>query len=200
MQINKQVATLLLASGLVVGGLGAGVLMTPSPGVSLAAPVSQGQPVNAEEDQVQEPSYVGSIPAQTKDGVNEVDEAAALQGQAKISAGDAEAAALAANPGATVVKTEMDNENGALVYSVELASGLDVKVDAGNGAILATDPSNDTELNEADDTEDAPTDAEDTDTVQNEQEDGDQDNVQEEHDGQPDDATEVGTVESTVGQ
>jgi uncharacterized membrane protein YkoI len=30
----------------------------------------------------------------------------------------------------------LDNENGSLVYSVELSNGTDVKVDASNGAVL----------------------------------------------------------------
>jgi uncharacterized membrane protein YkoI len=34
---------------------------------------------------------------------------------------------------------ELDNENGVVVYSVELDNGLDVKVDAGNGNILHTE-------------------------------------------------------------
>lgn len=89
----------------------------------------------------QMPSYTGSIAVDqaATEGMSEADESAALQGQATISAADAEAVALAANPGATVVKTELDNENGALVYSVELNNGADVKVDAGNGSILFTD-------------------------------------------------------------
>ncbi|GAB4536851.1 MAG: hypothetical protein Fur0018_27600 [Anaerolineales bacterium] len=87
----------------------------------------------------QDPSYAGSIAVSQSEGASEADEAVALQSQATISAADAEAAALQANPGATVVKTELDNENGALAYSVELSNGADVKVDAGNGAILFTD-------------------------------------------------------------
>ena len=62
-----------------------------------------------------------------------------MQGKAIISAADAEAAALAANSSATVIKTELDNENGVLVYSVELSNGKDVKVDAGTGEILYTE-------------------------------------------------------------
>jgi len=113
--------------------------------------VEDGQPDGAEmpeseapgapDDSVQDPSYTGSVAvdqAQTE-GMSEADESATLQGKATISAADAEAAALAANPGATGVKTELDNENGALVYSVELSNGADVKVDAGNGSILFTD-------------------------------------------------------------
>jgi uncharacterized membrane protein YkoI len=87
------------------------------------------------------PSYTGSItvsPSQDS-GLSESEEATALQSQAKIPASDAETAALAANPGATVTKSEIDNENGALVYSVELSNGSDVKVDAGTGQVLHTE-------------------------------------------------------------
>ena len=95
----------------------------------------------------QSPSYTGSIAVDqtATDGMSEAGEAAALAGQAKISVEEAKAAALAANPGATVVKAELDNENGALVYSVELSNGSDVKVDAGNGAILHTETGGDNE-------------------------------------------------------
>jgi uncharacterized membrane protein YkoI len=87
------------------------------------------------------PSYTGSLTVTeaTTAGKHEADEATALASQAKITIEQAKAAALAANPGAIVIKAELDNENGTLVYSVELSSGADVKVDAGNGAILHTD-------------------------------------------------------------
>jgi uncharacterized membrane protein YkoI len=90
---------------------------------------------------VQDPTYAASvaISPDLNSGLSEADEAAALRAQATVSATEAESAALSANPGASVVKTELDNENGALVYSVELSNGADVKVDAGNGAILHTD-------------------------------------------------------------
>lgn len=70
---------------------------------------------------------------------SEAEEAAALQAKATISAADAEAAALAANSGTSAVKTELDNENGVLVYSVELSNGNDVKVDANTGKVLHTE-------------------------------------------------------------
>lgn len=93
---------------------------------------------NVEE---QQPHYTGSITVDESqyEGMSEADEAAALQAKATITSAEAEAAALAANPGTTVVKTELDNENGVLVYSVELSNGMDVKVDAGNGKILHTE-------------------------------------------------------------
>ncbi len=59
-----------------------------------------------------------------------------LSSLALITAEQAQEAALAAYPGATVTEVELDNENGCLVYSVELGNDLDIKVDAGNGVIL----------------------------------------------------------------
>jgi uncharacterized membrane protein YkoI len=85
---------------------------------------------------VQEPQLNGSIavPEGQGEGVSEADEAGALAPLAKITPDDASAAAQAEVPG-QVQKVELDNENGSLVYSVEIG-GKDVKVDAGTGAVL----------------------------------------------------------------
>jgi len=93
----------------------------------------------------QQPQYTGSITVDEAqyEGMSEADEAAVLQSKATISAADAEQAALAANSGTTIVKTELDNENGVLVYSVELSNGMDVKVDAGTGTVLHTEQAGD---------------------------------------------------------
>lgn len=116
--------------------------------------VEDGQPDSVEDPGAEDagpdeqmPIYTGSISVDqtATEGMSEADETATLQSQATISAADAEAAALAANPGTTAVKTELDNENGVLVYSVELSNGADVKVDAGNGSILFTDSGTDSE-------------------------------------------------------
>jgi len=113
------------------------------------AQVSQPAAIEAPEtdsglDQ-QSPAYTSSISVgqTSNDGKSESGEAAALASQAKISIEQAKTAALAANPGTSVVKAGLDNENGALVYSVELSNGSDVKVDAGNGAILHTEAAGD---------------------------------------------------------
>mgnify|MGYP000454026272 CR=1 FL=1 len=66
-------------------------------------------------------------------------ESAALQELATISAADAEAAALADSPGATVIETELDKENGQVVYEVELDNGTEVIVDAADGTVLGTE-------------------------------------------------------------
>ncbi len=92
------------------------------------------------EENVQDPIYAGSI------SVPENMSDQNLAGLAKITASDAENAALAQFPGATVIKTKLDNENGTLVYSVELqtTSGIkDVKVDAGTAQILYTNSGGD---------------------------------------------------------
>ncbi len=61
---------------------------------------------------------------------------------AKISMDNAINAALKEVPG-KVLRTELENEDGYLVYGVEIAKAdhqiVDVKVDAGNGKILKTD-------------------------------------------------------------
>ena len=46
---------------------------------------------------------------------------------------------MTANPGTTATDTELDNEDGFLVYSVELDNGIEVKVDPGNGKVLHTE-------------------------------------------------------------
>lgn len=80
---------------------------------------------------------------------------------AGITKENAEEIALAANPGASVVKTELENENGTLVYSVDITTAngnlIEVGVDATSGEIIATDtnPEDDgSDAEEADDTAD----------------------------------------------
>jgi hypothetical protein len=68
---------------------------------------------------------------------------AALAGMAKISLDSALQKALKAVPG-TVLRAELENENGYLVYGVEIAKVdrqiVDVKIDAGNGKVLKIEP------------------------------------------------------------
>jgi uncharacterized membrane protein YkoI len=80
----------------------------------------------------QSPTYMCSITVTENQEGN-------LASLAKITADQARDAALAANPGTTATQVELDNENGCLVYSVELSNGADVKVDAGNGQVLHTE-------------------------------------------------------------
>ena len=46
---------------------------------------------------------------------------------------------LEANPGTTVLKTELEKENAVLVYEVELDNKLEVMVDANSGQIVGTE-------------------------------------------------------------
>lgn len=71
--------------------------------------------------------------------IHVTEDQANLASLARISADQAVQAALAAHPGTAANKVELDSENGCLVYSVELTNQSDVKVDAGNGHVLATE-------------------------------------------------------------
>ena len=52
---------------------------------------------------------------------------------------EARAATEAASPGTKALEVELENENGTIVYEVELDNGLDVPVDTANGNILNTE-------------------------------------------------------------
>jgi hypothetical protein len=74
---------------------------------------------------------------------NEASEPALNPAQVKVTADQARAAALAKFPGATVKRVELQDENGTLVWGVELtdASGAaqDVKVDGASGQVLSVE-------------------------------------------------------------
>jgi uncharacterized membrane protein YkoI len=92
----------------------------------------------ADEGKTQEPTYESSIKVKEQNH-GERGEAARLATLARINSTQAASAALAQVPG-TVLKAELDNENGNLVYSVKVKTASnevkDVKVDAGNGKVL----------------------------------------------------------------
>jgi uncharacterized membrane protein YkoI len=107
--------------------------------VAIAGGGSNGDAVQNRETQeaaqvqdVQEPSYQASVKVAEPEPQD-------LSGLEKITADQAKEAALAAEPGSTITKVELDNENGNLVWSVEFSSGVEVKVDAGNGQVLHTE-------------------------------------------------------------
>ena len=67
------------------------------------------------------------------------DDDAATPDLARVTADQAREAALARVAGATFVRTELEEEDGFLVYEVELrraADEVDVLVDAGSGEVL----------------------------------------------------------------
>ena len=86
-------------------------------------------------------------------------EESAYPGLAKISFEQAKDIALA-NVQGEVLKIELEDENGFLVYGVEIVTPektiTDIKVDAGNGKILLIekDPPDDSRDNDRDDKED----------------------------------------------
>ncbi|MGO0122361.1 PepSY domain-containing protein [Desulfothermobacter acidiphilus] len=141
-----------LAAGLfaatAVTGMGFGLVKAKAntgaiPGATPAAVQNQ---ANTQVEE-QQPNYTGSIRVNEPQQDNEQAEAQYLQSLAKITPDQARAAALQAVSG-QVKKVDLDNENGYLVYSVEVqtATGLvDVKVDAGDGKVLAKDSGQDSE-------------------------------------------------------
>jgi uncharacterized membrane protein YkoI len=146
--MKKKILVGLLASGLVLTSIGlSGVNHGVFASKTSSTPAVQTVATNQEnvDANVQEPSYAGSIKVSESNYTSESDESAALQSLAKITAAEAEKAALTQVPG-TVVKTTLDNENGNLVYSVEIkessGSVKDVKIDAGNGSVLIVEADN----------------------------------------------------------
>jgi len=64
-----------------------------------------------------------------------------LASLAKITAEEAKVKALTGQPdGTTVIEVELENEDGCLVYGVELSNGSEVTIDAGNGKVLQVEP------------------------------------------------------------
>lgn len=117
------------------------------------------EPAETGETNEQDPAITGSIPVQpgVTDGKTEAEEQAALQALATISPEQAQAAAVAANPGTTATKVELGAENGFLVYDVELSNGLELKVDAGDAKILHTEQAGaDNEVGEQDELNEGP--------------------------------------------
>ncbi len=140
---RRLIYTGALALGIVAGGSGLAAAATNQTAPSTAADQAGAEPDDAA------PTYTASITA--PDDENEAN----LATLATITADDATAAATAAT-GGTAGETELENENGNVVYGVEvtLPDGTmrDVKVDAGNATILAqaADEPDGNEADEAD--------------------------------------------------
>ncbi len=121
---------------LIAGGVAAAALAIGGTGVAIAQ--SGDDP---------KPAYTSSVTVADSAAESKAGDSA-LGGLAKITPDQAKAAALAAVPG-TAEKVELENENGNVVFGTEVttASGarVDVKVDAGNGAVLAQEPEDDKE-------------------------------------------------------
>lgn len=156
----KSTVKQVIATGTLVTALALG-----STGVAVATTGAASPPANSGTSE-QDPSYVGTIPAPsdgtadagetegaegpdgtegtegTDDTAAEAAESASLSGLAKVSPEAATAAALKAVPG-TAGAAQLENENGYVVYGVEITAAdgsvVDVKIDAGDGSVLAQD-------------------------------------------------------------
>ncbi|HNY20885.1 MAG TPA: PepSY domain-containing protein [Treponemataceae bacterium] len=80
-----------------------------------------------------------ALNADAKSGLNQLyTSSLALGATPKITANQAQIAALSANPGTVSSSVELESEYGQLIYSVALNTGAEVKIDAGNGKVLYT--------------------------------------------------------------
>lgn len=164
MNVRKTITTSALALGVLAGS--AGIASAVSSQGSTAQP---SLPTSTVEDETQDPILNGSVQSPEIEGQSEADESAALASLASITADDAGQAALAANPGAAVNGVQLGNENGSVVYEVDMtdASGaaIEVKVDAGDGAVLAQESGDDEAGEGAEGTESEADDSTETDGV-----------------------------------
>ncbi len=89
-------------------------------------------------DNTQDPKFTSSIKAsESATEVDDATEAKQLAPLAKISEAQAKAAAEK-SAGGTATSVKLESENGNVVYAVTVGT-KEVKVDAGNGAILHTE-------------------------------------------------------------
>ena len=144
--IKRAVITGAIVAGLALGGTGIAV--------ASANPAVSSKSGSGTDDQ--DPSFIGTVPAPAgaADAGNETasdqtageeaagEEAAAraLQPFATTTSAEATAAALKVVPG-TAGTALLESENGYVVYGIEITKAdgtvVDVKVDAGNGTVLA---------------------------------------------------------------
>lgn len=141
----KKAGIPVLAGTLVVGS------MVGFAGTQTSAAAPQNPTAVQQQVDEQSPSYKASIflgqqdqnDNEKADAQSEAQEDAALASKAKITKDGAASAALAAYPAYTVKDTSLGNENGYLVYEVEMTDNsgksIEVKVDAGNAKVLTAD-------------------------------------------------------------
>jgi hypothetical protein len=117
---------------------------TPEPTEVAGAP-EPGESADHDGDKVEQGETGGTdTDNDAEQADHETADAQALAAQARITQQQAEQTVLAAHPGTTVVKTELDEKDGTVIYKVKLSNDTKVKVNAITGAILSTDtPDND---------------------------------------------------------
>lgn len=132
--MNKKIMTLVLAGIFALGGTLAAYAGSNN--------TSSAGSVNSSKNTVTTQS---KVPNDQSKEAEEKDAAVTLPAGG-ISQADAEKIALGSLPGGTVVTSELEDENGVIVYGVEIKSANtvnDVKVDATTGAIVKTDQDKD---------------------------------------------------------
>lgn len=151
MKINRFVALAAIAL-LVVGAMGAVSMKAFAQTPAQADPCSQQDDDAAEVQNAPDTDNVDlqcgdqNAPdnGQEAEGIESADgQDAAPTGTPAITAEAAQKTAESYLNAGTAVKVELDDENGALVYSVEFSNGTDVKVDAMTGSVLGTEPTED---------------------------------------------------------
>ena len=102
-------------------------------------------PVSEYSAEANEPTTVSEAPKAPEAGeVNESTEAPEADDHivpaqnVSITPAQAQSIVLAANPGARVVETKLDDEDGVAVYKIRLNTGVKVKLDAQRGTIIST--------------------------------------------------------------
>lgn len=154
--MNKRLISYLLM-GLMVFGLVTGVMWRSSiaGGIAKVALIEKEASVNNQLDKYTSNKKAKDLKDDTieeAEGIEdskEEEENTQLASMAKITTEQAIASALKAVPG-SIMKVELDNENGKLVYSVEVKTNngiSDVKVDAKTGEVLAQNMGQDEEVN-----------------------------------------------------
>jgi uncharacterized membrane protein YkoI len=134
--MNRKLLTGVGIAGVLIIGVVIGSL-TLGP-VFAQASHNANQTQTTVQDQKDGSNEANGTDVEQVDEQNEVDEQLPL-GEVKITPEQARAAALSQFPEATIIKVELENENGSLVYSVALTvngKAYDVKVDANNGNIV----------------------------------------------------------------
>jgi len=132
---RKWVVTAAAGAGALMGA--AGLASAATNATTPSTPAAQNQEAH---DTEAAPNYTSSITVPDKaESTDEAGEAAALKAMVTLTPEQASAAATAAVPG-TAGDIELENDGGNVVYDVEVTTAnghVDVKVDPGNGKILA---------------------------------------------------------------
>jgi len=130
MKTSVKLLSVAMMTALGIGGL-TRMVSAQSPAVIVAA----------EHRMSQAPAEASDGDGETNDDAQDPQESARLQALAKITPEQAQKAAEE-TMGKPADKVEIENDDGSLVYAVSFGQ-QDVKVDAGNGAILYTDNQHD---------------------------------------------------------